>query len=83
MELRALLPIAIAFVVVAIALSIGADILQNVQSGQTAGGYAANATDKGLLGLYKIANWLPTIGIVIGASVVIGTLITYFAGASR
>jgi hypothetical protein len=34
-------------------------------------------------GITKIANWLPTIGLVVGASVVIGTLIYYFAFRGR
>jgi hypothetical protein len=85
MEVRELLPIAIAFVIVAIAISIGSDVLDNIQTSQIANQNLSNynISGKGLLGLSKIANWLPTIGIVIGASVVIGTLITYFAGASR
>lgn len=81
MDLRTLLPVVIAFIVVSIALSIGSDIVATIQSDQTTGAYDYNASENGLSGIDSIATWLPTIGIVIGASVVIGSLIFYFARA--
>jgi poly-D-alanine transfer protein DltD len=85
MELRQLLPIAIAFVVIAVALSVGSDVLTEVQDNfaDDNNSTAYNASGKGLSGLTKISNWLPTIGLVVGASVVIGTLIYYFAFRGR
>jgi hypothetical protein len=46
-------------------------------------GYAYNSTRQGLVGGTKIVSWLPTIGIVLGAAVVIGILISYFGVAGE
>jgi hypothetical protein len=88
MRLEDLAPIGIAFVVVAITLSIGADVVQDIQTAncanQTAGvgepGYCGyeiygNGTDS----IGELASWLPTIALVIAAAVVIGIVVTYFA----
>jgi hypothetical protein len=67
---------AVAFVIVGVVLSIGVTILTNLASGQT--GAAAAATNNATAGLAQLANYLPTIGLVVAAAVVIGTLFMAF-----
>lgn len=69
--------IAIAFVIVAFTLAMGASILTDLQSTQTASSYAYNATENGLEALDTMASWLPTLGLVVIAAVIIGVLIFY------
>ena len=76
MELRDLAPVGVLFVVIAIVLSMGGEILSNLSSSQS--GTAKAITDNGTAGLEKIAKWLPTIGLVIAAAIVIGVVITSF-----
>lgn len=70
--------IAITFVVVGIVLGIGADVLDNVDDNfvgnTTAATTVGNATD----GISEIASWLPTIGLILAAAVIIGILFTAF-----
>ena len=75
--------IALSFVVVAIILSMGGEILSQVQSGQTANSTAYSITGKGLTGMETFGNWLPTIAIVVAASVIIGIILMYFAYRDR
>jgi hypothetical protein len=77
--IKDLVPLALMFVVATIALSVGADILARIQSGQSAG-YAYNVTTAGLTGMGTLGNYLPTIALVIAASVVIGILVYSFMG---
>jgi hypothetical protein len=77
-SLQELAPLVIIFVVVTIVLSIGADILTSVQTGQTAGSYAYNITGQGLLGADEVGGWLDTIGLVLGAAAVIGIVYAFF-----
>lgn len=74
MSLSDLAPAAIAFVFIAVVLSIGADVLTDVQADQTSGTTAYNATDNGLSSVEELSTWLPTIALVIAAAVVIGVL---------
>jgi hypothetical protein len=74
MGLNDLSGIAITFVVVAIVLGIGATILTSVQTGQTANGFAWNATAGGLAGLQQISSWQVTLAIITVAAVVIGVI---------
>ena len=78
--IRDLVPLALMFVVATIAISIGADILNRIFNGQTANGYAANVTTQGLTGMQTMGNYLPTIALVLAASIVIGVLIYSFMG---
>jgi len=61
MRLGDLSGIAITFVVLAVTLGIGATILDSVQSGQTSGGAAYNATQEGLDSMGEFSDWLPTL----------------------
>ena len=59
--------LALAFVVVAVIISVGADILTQVQVGQdntTAGRtHAYNITGQGLEGMETLGEWLPTVAV--------------------
>jgi hypothetical protein len=74
MDLGNLGTISVAFVFVAVVLGIGGTILSDVQDTQTASSYAYNATSQGLESVDTLSQWLPTIAIVLAASVVIGAL---------
>ena len=77
--IKDLVPLALMFVVATIAISVGADILARILAGQSAG-YAYNVTTAGLVGMGTLGNYLPTIALVISASVVIGILVFSFMG---
>ena len=70
--------IAITFGVGIIVLAIVADIVGDVKTTQTVDDADYNVSAKGLSGLAKIANWLPTIGLVLGAVIVIVALSVLF-----
>ena len=74
-----LLPLAIVFVVVAVAISLGADVLDDIQATQTTNSVAYNATGYGLTSMNTFAKWLPTIALVVVIAVIIGILIVYLA----
>ena len=89
MSLSDLGPIAIAFVFVAVVISIGATVLNNVQDGEVTNSAGCNSTNvsgcgvaydtygSGLSSLGELSTWLPTIALVIAAAIVIGVL-AYF-----
>lgn len=77
-RLQDLLPIALLFVVATIAISIGADVIDNVQDDQTADSYAYNVSGDGLSGMGELGSWLPTIALVVAAAIVIGVLVYSF-----
>lgn len=79
MTLSDLAPIAIAFVFVAIVISVGADVVADIEADQTAGSAAENASLAGLDSLNELSSWLPTIALVIAAAIVIGVL-SFFRG---
>lgn len=70
--------IAITFGVGVIVLSIVGDIVSDVRDTQTVDSAEYNVSTKGLTGLIKIGNWLPTIGLVLGAVIVIVALSVLF-----
>ncbi len=72
--------LALAFVVAAIVISLGAEILAQVLSTQTAATYEYNVTTQGLVGAETFGDWLPTIAVVVAAAVVIGVIVNYFRG---
>ena len=74
-----LLPLAVAFVVVAIAISMGAEVLGEIRTGQTANSYERNATTDGLESLAELSGWLPTIALIVAAAVIIGIIVVYLA----
>lgn len=90
MELKDLLPAGIAIVVAGIGISIGAEISSN-----TAGRYTDNCTadaqackahgvaDNTTEGLSEMGSWFGTLGLVVAAAVVIGTLFMAFYFRNR
>lgn len=72
-----LLPLALTFVVVAVAIGIGAAVLQDVRDSDsiTANSAAYNATQSGLDSMETFGDWLPTLALVVVAAVIIGVLI--------
>lgn len=108
-SLQDMAPIAVAFVVIAIVIGIGATVLagvhtqqlnsfcagvggtindsdaQNVFCGSStnvsvdAGTDAAmNSTTQGLTVMDTLSGWLPTIGVIVAAAVIIGIIVMYF-----
>jgi len=41
-------------------------------------GYAYNASGSGIEAIGTLADWLPTIGVIVAAAVVIGIIVAYF-----
>ena len=74
--------IAIALVVAAVILGMGATILEKIQGttvgNGTAGTVAYNASGFGLVGLNTMAEFIPTIAIVAVAAIVIGIILVFF-----
>ena len=78
MDVSTLAPLVITFGLVAIIISVGGSILSQVQTQQTTNSVAYNASTNGLTGITTMAQWLPTIAVVIAAAVVIGIIINHF-----
>jgi len=78
-KLQDILPVGMLLVVTAIALSIGADVIDDVQADQTADSYAYNISDYGLQAQDELGSWMDTLALVVVAAIIIGTLITSFA----
>lgn len=74
MTLSDLAPAAIAFVFIAVVISVGSEVLGGVQADQTSGTAEYNATENGLESMGELSSWLPLIALVIAAAVVIGVL---------
>jgi Na+/melibiose symporter-like transporter len=74
MQLSDMGPVALSFVFIAIVIGVGATILGDVQSSQTADGYAYNTSASGLEGLSTLGSWLPVISLVVAAAIVISVL---------
>ena len=70
--------IAIVFVVAGIALGIGAQVLTNVRDTMTSGSREYLATQNATEGLSELASWMPTIGLVIAAAIIIGVIFSSF-----
>jgi len=77
MTINDLAPIAIAFVVIAFVVSMGAEIVQDLYDDQTTDSYAKNASGEGLESLEELGSWLPTLALVVVAAIIIGVLVTY------
>jgi MFS superfamily sulfate permease-like transporter len=73
--LGALPAVAVTFVVVGVVFAIGFTILNNQQATFTSGSYAYNATQKAQDGMSQITGYLPTIGLVVAAVIVIGLVV--------
>lgn len=80
-EISTIAGIAITFVVIAIVLSFGAKIVQDLQDDVDDGlnGSAFNATENGLASLEEFSSWLPTLALIVVAAVIIGIIVRYFA----
>ena len=104
--LQEMAPLAIAFVIIAIVIGIGAQVVSDVGlnlgaaectknlhgtwngTGLYCGnssngtihysGYAENVTSQGTSALGTLSSWLPTIGVIVAAAVVIGIIVAYF-----
>jgi len=74
--LQDLATIGVTFVVIAIVLGMGAKVLDKVDNDMS--GTAAAAVANGTEGIAELSSWLPTIAIIIAASVIIGIVVTYF-----
>lgn len=83
MNISSLIPLGVAFVIIAFVISMGAEILQDLYDDQTADSYAKNATGEGLESLEELGSWLPTLALVVIAAIIIGVLVTYLARGSR
>ena len=70
--------IAIALVIAAVILGMGATILEKIQGTQTTDLHAFNASGFGLSGLNTMAEFIPTIAIVAVAAIVIGIILVFF-----
>ena len=70
--------IAIALVVAAIILGMGATILEKIRETQTTDKVAYNSSSYGLTGLSTMAEFIPTIAIVAVAAIVIGIILVFF-----
>ena len=74
--------IAIALVVAAVILGMGATILEKIKETQEVNGTAANATQFGLDGISTMSEFIPTIAIVAVAAIVIGIILVFFGRQS-
>lgn len=72
-----LVPFGILVVIAAIVFGLGGTILGEIQTDQTAGTVAYNATNSGLEGISTLAGWLPLIALVIAAAIVIAVVVTF------
>ena len=79
MGLPALITAGVSLVILAVVLTIGADIVDEVQDTQTTDSYAFNASDQGLQGIDQLASWQSIIALVIAAGVVIGIIMLALA----
>ena len=70
--------IAIALVVAAVILGMGATILEKIKGTQTVNEHAYNASAYGLTGLNTMSEFIPTIAIVAVAAIVIGIILVFF-----
>ena len=96
MTLSSLAAIGVVFVVVAIVVSFGSQILGQIRQSQCGGSWNSssnlclggktlqhNITIKGLDALAKIGEWLPTLALVVIAAIVIGIVVTYLGRTSE
>ncbi len=82
MNVQSLGAMALVVVVAAIIISMGAQILGQMQAQQTTNGIPYNITGQGLVGLVTFGQWIPLISLVIVAAVVIGVIINNLGGSA-
>ena len=76
MALTRMADAALGFVIVGVILAVGIKVLAGMQTGMT--GVAAAAISNATAGISELASWLPTIGLVIAASIVIAVIVWAF-----
>ena len=74
-----LAPIAIAFVVVIIVLTVGALVITEMHADQVQNSSAFNVTREGILGLNNLSGQLPLLATVVIFAVIIGVVVGFFA----
>ncbi len=79
MRFEDLMQIGIIFVVISVTLAVGVKI--NTDLGDSLGGNAGSVVANGTAGMLEIATWLPLIGLVIAATVIISLIVTQFGKA--
>ncbi len=72
--------VAIAFVVIGITLGVGAQILDTISGDLSTGRVAQYAVNNTTEGVRELSSWMPTIGLVIAAAIVIGIIFRSFSG---
>lgn len=77
MPLKALLGAGITIGVLVIVLTVSSLIVEDLQGETTSGTHAYNVTTEGGDALFELADWLPLIGLVIAASVIVGIVVYY------
>lgn len=75
MGIQQLLPLAIIFVILGVALAIGSSVVQDIRDDQTSQSYAYNASDNALQALDEVAGWQSTIALVVVAAIIISILV--------
>jgi hypothetical protein len=80
MRLRDLANVAVIFVIAGIALGIGAEILYKVNTDVTAGSIANQSIGNASEGIQELASWMPTMGLVIAAGLIIAIIFASFGG---
>lgn len=83
MNLNVLAGVGVTFVVIAIVLAFGGQILGDLRADQTVDSYQYNATSNGLEAVDTISSWLPTIALVVVAAIIIGIVVGYLAGGGK
>ena len=77
-----LLPIAITFVVVGVAITYGINVVSDIRSGFAITTTEYNASNETMTALAKIPTKLPMLATIVIAAVVIGVLLRYFMNRS-
>ncbi len=74
MKLGEIPGVAVLIVIIAITLSMGGEVLDDIRDDQTSGSVAYNASTGGLDAIDIFASWLDTIALIIVVAVIIGVL---------
>lgn len=77
-QLAALPGVVVILAIIAIIAGISQTILANVLTTQTSGEYDYNTTVQGQEGIWNVAQWQPTIGMVVGAAAVVIIVMSSF-----
>jgi len=78
MNLADLKNAAILFAVIAITVIVAIDIVTEIGADYAADSAADNASDDAIEGLGELADWLPTIGLVLAAGVILTVVVKSF-----